>query len=125
MLMDPIGFAFENFDAMGRYREQENGQDIDASGEVFGGTGSLAGEFYGVRELAQKLADSELVQDCVSTQWFRFAAGRNEAPGDECSLSTLQSSFSESGGDLVELVVAMTQTDAFWYRRPTSEEVSP
>ena len=123
-LMDPIGFAFENFDAMGRYREHENGRDIDASGEVVGGTGSLAGEFYGVRELAEKLAGSELVQDCVSTQWFRYAAGRNEAPGDECSISTLQNAFAESGGDLVELVVAMTQTDAFWYRRPTSEEVS-
>lgn len=125
LLMDPIGFAFENFDAMGRFREQENGHPIDASGEIVGGTDSLAGEFYGVKELAQKLAGSELVQDCVSTQWFRFATGRNEAPGDECSLATLQQSFAASGGDLVELVVAMTQTDAFWYRRPTSDEVSP
>ena len=68
--MDPIGFAFENFDAMGRFREQENGHPIDASGEIVGGTDSLAGEFYGVKELAQKLAGSELVQDCVSPQWF-------------------------------------------------------
>lgn len=119
-LMDPIGFAFEHFDAVGAFRLQENGQDIDVSGAIIGGTESLAGNFSGVRELGAKLAQSSVVQNCVATQWFRYAAGRNEAPGDECSLATLQSQFADSGGDLVELVVAMTQTDAFMYR-PVAE----
>src|SRR5690606_17548636 len=105
-LMDPIGFAFEHFDAVGEFRLQENGRDIDVSGAIIGGTESLAGEFSGVKELGTKLAQSAVVQNCVATQWFRYAAGRNEAPGDECSLSTLQSQFADSGGDLVELVVA-------------------
>ncbi len=116
VLMDPIGFAFEHFDAVGSFRLQENGRDIDVSGVIQGGTDSLQGDFTGVRELGTKLAGSSVVQSCVATQWFRYAAGRNEAPGDECSLSTLQSQFATSGGDLVELVVAMTQTDAFIYR---------
>lgn len=115
-LMDPIGFAFEHYDAVGQFRLQENGVDIDVSGEITGGTESLAGAFSGVHELGTKLAASAQVQTCVATQWFRFAAGRNEAAGDECSLSTLQSQFATSQGDLVELVVAMTQTDAFLYR---------
>lgn len=115
-LMDPIGFAFEHYDAVGQFRLQENGVDIDVSGEISGGTDSLAGAFSGVHELGTKLAGSSLVQNCVATQWFRFAAGRNEAKGDECSLSTLQSQFATADGDLVELVVAMTQTDAFLYR---------
>lgn len=119
-LMDPIGFAFEHFDAIGEYRLQENGRDIDVSGSVVGGTGSLEGDFSGVQELGTKLAGSSVVQNCVATQWFRYAAGRNEAPGDECSLSTLQSQFAAADGDLVELVVAMTQTDAFVYR-PVAE----
>lgn len=119
-LMDPIGFAFEHFDAVGEFRLQENGRDIDVSGSIFGGTDSLAGDFSGVQELGTKLAGSPVVQNCVATQWFRYAAGRNEAPGDECSLSTLQSQFAAADGDLVELVVAMTQTDAFVYR-PVAE----
>lgn len=118
-LMDPIGFAFEHFSAVGEYRLRENDVEIDVSGEIVGGEGSLAGPFSGVRELGAKLAESPVVQNCVATQWFRYAAGRNEAPGDECSLSTLQSQFGTSGGDLVELVVAMTQTDAFMYRPVT------
>lgn len=118
-LMDPIGFAFENFDAIGQYRTKDNNQDIDASGEVFGTSDpALGGKFNGVRELASKLAQSELVKDCMATQWFRFASGRSEAEGDACSLSTLQERFAASGGDLGELVVAMTQVDAFWYRSP-------
>lgn len=118
-LMDPIGFAFENFDAMGQYRNMEAGQPIDTSGQIIGATeASLNGAFSGVSELAKKLGESDLVRDCLATQWFRFAAGRNEESADSCSLGTLQDSFGSSGGDLIELVVATTQTDAFWYRSP-------
>ena len=117
--MDPIGLAFEGFDAIGRFRTTENGVTIDLSGEVIGSRdAALNGKFTGVRELATKLAASDQVRDCVATQWFRFAAGRAEEQPDGCSLTTLQDAFAASGGDLVELVVAMTQTDAFWYRAP-------
>ena len=123
LLMDPIGFAFEHFDAVGQFRLQENGVEIDVSGEIAGGTDSLAGPFTGVRELGAKLAESSVVRNCVATQWFRYSTGRTEAVGDECSLSTLQNQFASSDGDLLELVVAMTQTDAFHYRPVT--EVTP
>ncbi len=122
-LMDPIGFAFEHFDAIGRYREQEGGKTIDVSGEVVGATGTLGGAFVGVRELAGKLAQSELVRECVATQWFRYSAGRSEVALDACSLGQLRSAFEASDGDLVELVVAMTQTDAFLHRALLTDEV--
>ncbi len=118
-LMDPIGFAFENFDAVGAYRTKDNGQDIDVSGEITETTDpALQGTFQGVAEMAQKLAASQTVRQCVATQWFRFATGRSEADQDACSLNPLRDAFDTSGGDLVELVVAMTQTDDFWYRAP-------
>ena len=121
-LMDPIGLAFEGFDAIGQYRTTENGATIDLSGRIVGSTGmALDGNFTGVKELATKLADSDQVRDCVATQWFRYSAGRTEEVPDGCSLTTLQDAFGASGGDLTELVVAMTQTDAFWYRAPFSQ----
>ena len=83
--------------------------------------GALDGTFTGVRELATKLAGSDQVRDCVATQWFRYAAGRTEEVPDGCSLTTMQDAFGASGGDLGELVVAMTQTDAFWYRAPYTQ----
>jgi hypothetical protein len=119
--MDPIGLAFEGFDAIGRFRDSEGGRALDLSGEIAGTTDpGLAGGFVGVREMAQKLAASSEVRACVATQWFRFAAGRSEAEADECSLSTLRDAFSGSDGDLLELIVATTQTDAFWFRSPVT-----
>ena len=121
-LMDPIGFAFESFDAVGQYRTTENGATIDLSGNVAAAADpALNGKFTGVRELATKLAASDQVRDCVATQWFRYATGRTEEVPDGCSLTNLQDAFGASGGDLADLVVAMTQTDAFWYRAPYTQ----
>ncbi len=116
-LMDPIGLSFEHFDAMGQYRETENNQPLDVSGEINDANDpALAGPFNGVRELAEKLAGSEQVRNCMATQWFRYALGRTEVEPDSCSLGTLQAGFQSTGGDLAELVVGITQTDAFMYR---------
>ena len=58
-LMDPIGLTFEHFDAIGQYREQDNGQALDVSGEILGAKdASLSGAFNGPAELAAKLASS-------------------------------------------------------------------
>jgi hypothetical protein len=117
ILMDPIGLAFENFDAMGQFREYEGGVAIDVSGEIFlAQDPALEGAFEGVRELAGKLVESELVRNCVANNMFRFASGRYEAPGDDCSVTRLHDAFNLADGDLVELMVAMTQTDAFLFR---------
>ena len=121
-MMDPIGLAFESFDGIGKYRTTENGANIDVSGNVVNSAGGqLDGAFTGVRELATRLAGSDQVRDCVATQWFRYGTGRVEKVPDGCSLTKLQDAFGASGGDLNELVVAMTQTDAFWYRAPYSQ----
>ncbi|WP_438044408.1 DUF1592 domain-containing protein [Sorangium sp. So ce128] len=120
-LMDPIGFAFENFDAVGAYRTEEGGQVIDVSGEMVL-SDDMDGPFVGVRQLAEKLAGSVQVRECLATQWFRYTAGRFENIDDECSLDGLRAGFHGSEGDLVELIVATTQTDAFQYRSAIAEE---
>lgn len=120
-LMDPIGFAFENFDSVGAYRTEEGGQVIDVSGEMVA-SDDMDGPFVGVRQLAEKLAGSAQVRECLATQWFRYTAGRFENVDDECSLDGLRAGFHGSEGDLVELIVATTQTDAFMYRSAIAEE---
>src|SRR5688500_9658433 len=120
--MDPIGLTLENFDAIGQYRDTENGQAIDASGAIKEvDDPALQGDFTGARALGEKLASSELVQDCVATQLFRYAAGRLEGLTDACSIATLQDGFSGNEGDLVELIVSMTQTDAFLYKSQVTQ----
>ena len=53
--MDPIGLAFEQFDAIGQFRTTENGVTIDVSGAVnLVDEPALAGTFTGVRELGDQ-----------------------------------------------------------------------
>jgi hypothetical protein len=112
--MDPIGFGFENYDGVGRYRAEENGKLIDATGTIV--DSDVDGDFVGVRELSEKLLSSEEVKQCYAKMWFRFAYGRGETPADECSLDTTAKTFEATGSNVRELLVALTQTDAFLYR---------
>ena len=73
--MDPIGYGFENYDQNGRWRDQDNGHLVDASGEVMF-TESTDATFDGALELSEILAGSAEVERCMATQVFRYAAGR-------------------------------------------------
>ncbi len=79
-LMDPIGFALENFDAVGRWREYEDGAEIDANGGLPDGS-----EFKGVNNLEAGLLDRpELFVRSLTEKLLTFAVGRgvvaNDAP---------------------------------------------
>jgi hypothetical protein len=121
--MDPLGFGFEHFDALGRYRADQNGLPIDATGEItLIDEPVIEGPFDGVVELAQRLAQSGRVRECVSKQWFRYAYGRTETEADTCSMDLVNLRFAESEYDVKELLVALTQTDAFRYRQRIQTE---
>jgi hypothetical protein len=114
-LIDPIGFGFENYDGIGRFREFEEGHAIDASGMVNAG-GDANGPFDGAIELSERLSESRTFHACMTSQMFRFASGRIETRSDACSTMDLRARFEESGWDLRELIVGITQTDDFLHR---------
>ena len=71
-LMDPVGFALENYDAIGRWRSVDTGRPIDASGELWDGSA-----FDGVAELeAVLLARPELFLTTLTEKLLVFATGR-------------------------------------------------
>jgi hypothetical protein len=116
-LIDGLGFGFEQYDAIGRVRTMDHGLPVDTSGEVT--ATDVDGKFKGGVELAKRLAGSAQVRDCAPTQWLRYALARPAVDQDACSLQQLKSSFAASGGSLKDLLLALTQTDAFLhYRRP-------
>lgn len=122
-LMDPIGFAFENYDSLGKYRTQDGSAPVDASGELIS-TGEVDAKINGVVELGQKLAQSETVRQCLARQWFRFALARFEQSVDDCSMKGLVDSFEAAGADLNTLPKAIVESDAFQYRHPLDYEAS-
>jgi hypothetical protein len=121
-LIDGIGFGYERYDQFGRYRAEENGFPVDQSGEVVGTAPGLDGTFDGAVELSHRLATSQLVRDCFATNFYRYAMGRLEGSADECSLDQVKTRFNGSGGDLRELLVAITLSDAFRYRPAIAAE---
>ena len=71
-VMDPVGFALENFDAVGRWRNVEEGKPVDASGGLPDG-----GEFLGVTGLEQGLLDRpEVFAGTLTEKLLTFALGR-------------------------------------------------
>jgi hypothetical protein len=111
-LLDPIGFGFERYDAIGRFRTEEANKSIDATGQLLA-TRDIDGPFDGAVELAHRLAGSEQVSDCFASLYVEFALGRVPREADECSVDAVLDHFSASGGNLRELVIAVVASDAF------------
>jgi hypothetical protein len=120
-LMDPIGVAFEHYDAVGRYRNEDGVGAVDATGQVIGGSGALSEKFDGALELANKLADAPEVSECVTKQWFRFSLGRVESTDDACSLQAARDAFRAAGGNVKTLLAQIALSDAFRNVRSTEK----
>jgi hypothetical protein len=121
-LIDGIGFGFERYDQLGRYRALENDLPVDESGSVVDtGEAGLDGDFASAAELAARIGQSKLARDCLATHWFRYSFGRMEDEADACSLVQLKERFRAANGDLQELLVGLTQSDAFLYRPGLTE----
>jgi hypothetical protein len=112
-LIDPIGLAFENYDAIGQWRDQEQGLAIDASGNLT--ATDVAGPLNGVVEMAGKLAQSSTAAGCFVRQSFRFAFGRAEGDSEDARIATITGRFKELNGKVQELLVALTVTPDFMY----------
>ncbi|MDX2019165.1 MAG: DUF1592 domain-containing protein [Deltaproteobacteria bacterium] len=113
--IDGIGFGFGHYDAIGAYRDQENGVDVNVEGELVG-TRDIDGKFSGAIELSKKLAQSSQVQQCVATQWFRYGFGRTETDEDACALKPVVDAFVSSNGNMKKLLTVLVKSDAFRYR---------
>ena len=97
-LIDGIGFGLEEYDGIGRYRDDAN---LDTSGTLTA-TADIDGPFAGGVELAQRLASSAQVRACAVNQAFRYMVGRDVEPEDACTIQDLQSSGSRQAAATLE-----------------------
>ncbi|MEM6994912.1 MAG: DUF1592 domain-containing protein [Myxococcota bacterium] len=117
--VNPIGFGFENYDAIGNYREMDGNVAVDAVGELE--FTDVDGDFDGAPELAARLAQSELVAKCVAKQWSRFATGRIEQQQDLCALDDIYARFEESDRNIQELIVGIAGSDMMRFIRKAEQ----
>ncbi len=108
-VMDPMGLAFENFDAMGVQRMTEAGQTIDASGELEGKA------FAGPRELAALLRQDTAVGPCAARNLYRYALGHVEGVegNEQPAVDQIVKTFEDSQFQFTALIRAVVTSPAF------------
>ena len=110
--IDPIGFSFENYGALGEYRQNwENGIPVDASGSI------AEGEFDHVTQMLTLLANSPKVQTCYVQNWMEYALGRPLEEEDQCDLQRITQRFVSTNGHVPSLLLDIASSDAFLYTR--------
>ncbi len=130
-LIDPIGFGFENFDAIGRFREKqviriyptfdemknktktkptEHKLDIDVSGFIQGMPNS---QFKSPKEAGRVLASDPGCQKCVVKMLFRYAVGRPETAADQAPIEAALGEFRSSQFRFKNLIIAIATSEPF------------
>jgi hypothetical protein len=124
-LIDPLGFAFENYDATGAYRTTENNKPIDASGEIRAIAPEIDGPFANALEFTLKISTSQVLRDCVAREALRWSLGRStlETPAtdpnvlrDRALVQGLAERLGQSNTDIRELLVALVLRDEYGFR---------
>jgi hypothetical protein len=113
-LIDPIGFGLENYDLLGRWRNDEGGKPVDAKGELPDGT-----QFDGPQELKQVLLrrKDEFIRH-LTTKMLGFALGRGLTVDDHCTIEEIVRKVREGDYRSQVLVAEIVCSVAFRYRRP-------
>ncbi|HJO53306.1 MAG TPA: DUF1588 domain-containing protein, partial [Verrucomicrobiota bacterium] len=140
--MNPLGYAFENFDDFGRYRtveELEHADNLLTKAEVRGptfavatyktkalnttgvlsGTGdpNLDGEVTDSFDLIGRLAKSTRVRQSIIRHAFRYFMGRNEMLSDSQTLIDADNAYVKSGGSFKAVIISLLTSDSFMYRK--------
>jgi hypothetical protein len=111
-LIDPVGFSLENFDAVGRWRDSEEGKPIDASGGLPDGS-----QFAGVSGLEQGLLNRpELFVGTMSEKLLTYALGRGVEPFDAPVIRKIVRDAKADRFRFSSLILGIVKSNAFQMR---------
>jgi hypothetical protein len=123
--INAVGFTFEHYDAVGQWRDQDNGVPVDASGALPSPAALVditqAAMFPNqpvadVLELGAQLAAHETAQKCFSAMWLRYLYSRLDYPEDACQVEDLSKKLALGTYPLKDLVVDLVSARAFTTR---------
>jgi hypothetical protein len=111
--MDPLGFALENYDAVGRWRTTDGPFPVDPSGE-------LAGErkFADARELKHLLitTDAKKVARCLIRNMLTYGLGRGLEVYDSPTVEDIRERLSSDNYRIQNIIFGIVESRAFQYR---------
>jgi hypothetical protein len=112
--MDPLGFAFENYDATGRYRTRDGKSEIDSSGVLPGGQ-----TFRGAAEFKQILrGQADEFARCLTEKMLTYALGRGLERFDRPAVEAIYRRMSQSGYRFSTMVLEIAASQPFQMRKP-------
>jgi hypothetical protein len=116
--MDPIGFAFENFDAVGAFRQKDDGLPIDASGTLPGGR-----SFNGPAELKTILKERKAqVARSLTEKLLTYARGRGVEYYDRRAVERITAALEKDDYRFSRLVIEVVKSDPFRLRRGREQQ---
>ena len=115
--MDPLGFAFEKFDAIGAWREKDGDFDIDPSGKLPDGR-----EFNGPRELKALLVQDDRFVKTLSQKLLTFALGRGLEYYDKCAVDAIVEQLTENGYRFSTLILGVVNSRPFQMRSTARDQ---
>ncbi len=113
-LINPPGFAFENYDAVGAWRDQDGGVTVDASGTL-----SFGGEDHSWTtgaELIGLIAESDAGHTCYARNWFEYINGRAPTAGDEPLIARVAQASQRADVSVKDMLLAMVTSAVFLQR---------
>jgi hypothetical protein len=115
--MDPLGFALENYDAVGRWRTHDGRFPVDAAGEL------PAGEsFRGPAELKKVLRGRpEAFGRCLAEKLLTYALGRGLEADDRAAVDKILQALARDGYLFSTLVREVVHSEPFQTRRGRQE----
>lgn len=109
--INPLGYAFEHFDGMGRWRDTDRGKPVDASSAYPFPEGTQ--EFDGSAELMNILASSERSHECFAKNIASLGLQRDIVQADQALLDALASMSMSGEGSMKKLIIELAKTSAF------------
>jgi hypothetical protein len=110
-IINPVGFAFESFDGLGRYRELDNGRPVDTTGQYPFAEGKKS--FAGAPELMQHIASGSQAHECYAKKLASYALERDIVEAERPLIVALGATSRSSGASLKEIMLALIKTDSF------------
>jgi len=111
--IDPLGFAFEGFDIVGRTRDRDEGRPVDTSGVLPGGQ-----KIRGPEDLKKILATTHKTEflRCFTGKMMTYAIGRGVDYRDEAHIDTIVTDLEENGQRMTTLLLAVVESPQFLQR---------
>lgn len=111
--MDPLGFALENYDAVGRWREMDGAFPVDSAGELPDGT-KVEGP-QGLKHVVKQRAAE--FRRCLVEKMLTYALGRGLEYYDKCAVDDIVKGVAQDGDRFSAVVLHIVNSDPFQKRR--------